>query len=161
MSRRKKVLIISCIIIGILIVLDFIPIKFAYKHNDFKNINTENVYISEHTAVTGGDWYANQEINPWLSESVDFILQDEKVFGNISKIYTTESEEPSYNHFVYWGTMKQKQVADNFTINILEAEKWNVVYPIKRKSIRNLYAPKGYFTIYDYDWIKVIKGIFG
>ncbi len=153
-------LIISCIIIGILIILDFIPIKFASKLSEFKNNRTENVYISEHTAVTGGDWYADKETNPWLSESVDFILDDEKIFGNISKIYTTEDEAPSYNLFVYWGIMKQEQVADNFTINILEANKWNIIYPIKRKSIRGLYAPKGYFTIYDYDWIKVIKDVF-
>ena len=153
-------LIISCIIIGILILLDFIPIKFAHKLSEFNDSDVENVYISEHTAVTGGDWFADKENNPWLPQSVDFILQDNKVFRNISKIYTTESEAPSYNLFVYWGTMKQEQVADNFTINILEAKKWNVIYPIKRKSIRGLYAPKGYFTIYDYDWIKVIKDVF-
>lgn len=98
--------------------------------------------------------------NPWLSDSVDFILQNEKVFGSISKIYTTEDETPSYNRYVFWGIMKQKKVADNFTINILEANKWNITYPIKRKSIRGFYAPKGYFTIYDYNWIKVIKDIF-
>lgn len=28
--------------------------------------------------------------------------------------------------------MKQKQVAENFAINILDTNEWNVIYPIKR-----------------------------
>jgi hypothetical protein len=94
-------------------------------------------------------------------DSVDFILLDETVYGNISEIFTTENEEPSFNQYVFWGNMKQKQVAENFAINILDANEWNVIYPIKRKSIREFYAPKGYFTIYDYNWIKVIKDVLG
>jgi len=35
---------------------------------------------------------------------------------------------------------------------------WDVIYPIERKSsLRGLYAPKGYFTVYDFDWLVFIK----
>lgn len=160
MKRRKKVLISCCIIVGVFVILDFIPIKYASRLSDFSdNANTSNVYICEHTAVTGGDWFADKELNPWLTESTDFILLDNKVFENISKMYSSD-EAPVYNLYVYWGTMRQRQVTENFTINILNAEKWNIIYPIQRNSIRGFYAPKGYFTIYDFNWIKVIKKIF-
>ncbi|MDF2588024.1 MAG: hypothetical protein K0S41_1865 [Anaerocolumna sp.] len=59
-------LIFCCVIIAVLIILDFIPIKFVCKLSEFENNIHENVFISEHTAVTGGDWYADIKTNPWL-----------------------------------------------------------------------------------------------
>ena len=135
------------------------PVKFAIKIKQLSDNSTLNLYICEYSTATDGNWVATKEHNPWLSEAIYLNLESNEVYGNISNIFK-EGGEPITNRYVYWGTMRQEEVAKNFTINILDAEKWNIVYPIKRNTIRGLYAPKGYFTIYDYDWIKVIIDIF-
>lgn len=152
-------IIICCIILGILIVLDFIPIKFASQWSDFAS-NSEGVYICKVSTATDGNWVAEKEFNPWLSESTYLVLKNDQVFGSISKIFTTENDEPSNNVFVFWGTVNQEQWADNLRVNILDARKWNIIYPIQRKTIRGLYVPKGYFTIYDFNWTEAIKKLF-
>lgn len=159
MSWRKKKLLICCVVFFILFILDFIPVKFAIKIKQFSDNNALNVYICEYSTATDGNWVATKEHNPWLSETIYFNLESNEIFGNISDIFK-EGDEPITNLYVFGGTMRQEKVAENFTINILDVEKWNISYPIKRNTIRGLYAPKGYFTIYDYNLIKIIHDIF-
>jgi len=158
LNRRNRVFKICCIIFGIFIVLDFIPIKFASRLSDFTS-SSEGVYICKVSTATDGNWVAEKELNPWLSESTYLILKNSEVFGSVSKIFITEYVEPSNNTFVFWGTVTQEQWADNLRVNILNADRWNILYPIQRKTIRGLYAPRGYFTIYDYNWKEAIKEI--
>ena len=37
---------------------------------------------------------------------------------------------------------------------------WDILAPIQRLSFRKYYAPKNYLTIYDFNWINVIKDLF-
>ena len=46
---------------------------------------------------------------------------------------------------------------ETFPIYKIESKSWDILYPVHRVSFRRLYAPKSYLTIYDFNWINVIK----
>ncbi len=46
---------------------------------------------------------------------------------------------------------------ETFPIYKIESKSWDILYPVHRASFRRLYAPKSYLTIYDFNWINVIK----
>ncbi len=64
-------------------------------------------------------------------------------------------------HFVFYGNTVGEKTQDDKSITIFEAEKWDVMYPIQRdrSTIRNLYAPKRYLTIYDFNWSVYFKDL--
>ncbi len=144
----KKLIKISIFLIILLFAVDFIPVKFAI---DVSDDNIESGYLCYHEQVTGGNWRV---------ENTDKQLYFDNLTGNspfnyLSKIYSTDYIEPSGNRYVLYGTIMPKE-NDIFDLNV---EHWNIVYPVSRKSIRALYVPKRYLTLYDFNLIKLLKNM--
>ena len=138
----KKMVKIIAIFISSAILLDFVPIKFAVRESqDCKS----DLYLCKYTQVTGGNW---EDINHGI-----FIdeLKGNSFYTCLRDIYLTDYIEPSGNLYLMEGKLIEKNT-DEFDLDV---KKWDIIYPISRKSYRVIYAPKGYLTIYDYDWYKL------
>lgn len=130
------------------VLLDFIPVKFAV---NIKEVD-KNAFVCSYTQSTGADLYAAKSDNVSKKEDVYF----ESLSGNLpykylSKEYTADYIEPSGNRYVLYSTQK----TDNY--DELNVKKWDIKYPVLRKSMRSVYAPRAYLTIYDFDLVKVLK----
>ena len=158
MKKNKKRFLIVKVILA-LFLLDFVPIKYAIKieYVEKNHSKTYDFYMCEYTATTFGDIKADPKYNKELSKPIIFYeLKNNSPFKFLSKEYTTDYIEPSNNKYVFKGNIVC-EVKDIGLVKSLKINNWDIVYPIKRKSLRGLYVPKGYLTIYDFNWIKVLK----
>lgn len=164
---RKIMFILECVIgmvIGVLILLNFVPIKFASTKQAVtqNHINEKEVYMCGFTATTYGNLAASPSENLSLSESKVFVATDgNDPFQLLSSKFTTDYLEPTGNRFIFVG---KSEVGEFFGLpeaTMLHIEKWDIVYPIHRKSWRAFVTPRSYLNIYDYDWGKVVGYIFG
>jgi len=90
------------------------------------------------------------------------VSADDNPFRYSGYFYDSETElyylnarhyDPSIARFMQEDTYRGS-INDPLSLNLY----WDVIYPIERKSsLRGLYAPKGYFTVYDFDWLVFIK----
>ncbi len=146
MKRLIKILILLIIL---LFAIDFIPIKFAI---DISKDNIKNGYLCYHEQVTGGNWRVENTEEQLYFE----YLIGRSPFNYLSKIYSTDYIEPSGNKYVFYGVIEPKS-NEVFDLNV---SNWDIVYPISRKSIRGLYSPKNYLTLYDFNLINLLNNIF-
>ena len=107
-------------------------------------------FVCSFAQVTGGNWEAENYANEQLFFDGLIGKNPMKV---LDKNFSTDYLEPSGNKYIFSGEIIEKDDSI-YDLNIFE---WDILYPIQRKSIRMLYAPRHYLTIYDYDWFNVIK----
>ena len=152
MKKSIKKFITFCILA---LLLDFIPIKWAINIEGIKNFKT-NEYLCSFAQVTGGNWQVKNNIESYESGQLYFeYLHEKDPFNVLDKNFSTDYLEPSGNMYVFTGKIINKE-HDMFDLKV---ESWEITYPIQRKSLRMLYTPKKYLTIYDYDWLKIIVGL--
>lgn len=148
----------------ILIILDFVPIKFAIKFDDAKKNLREGNYIcnteSKYAMDTG--WIAHASLNQHLDDDLCVIVSGNSPNTTLSeKTFDFKCFEVS-NSFFLDGKVN-KTWEDKKTNNMyadLYVNRWQIIYPIERTTFRQYYTPKAYLTIYDYDWSKAIKLLF-
>ena len=148
----KKIIRKIIVLLFIVVLMDFIPIKMAIKIDDKGLIKSEE-YLCIHAQVTGGNW----EVQNYAEEQLYFeFLHGNNPFYVLSKNFTTDYIEPTRNRYIFTGNIikKEKEIYD------LDIHQWEIVYPIQRKSFRILYAPKSYLTIYDFNFIRLFCYIF-
>ena len=169
MKKKKKMVVFSFIsIIGLLILLDFIPVKFAVKLNSvditkYKHLDGQKIYICKPVQVTGSIWEAigdEKGVREISKNEVIYIAEPlkgndpfKKLNGSFQKIY----ESNAYNQFVFVGNEISANIVGDIEIDGVqektidfEVDNWQIVYPIKRDSLRDIYASKAYLTLYDF-----------
>lgn len=160
---QKIKLLILCILI-ILIGLDFVPIKFAVKLDDVKKNLDVGKYIcsteakySEYTgliAKVSSNQHIDQNICVIASGNSPDEILSEKTFDfewfEVENIFLLDGKVEKFEEDKRTNSLYADLYVDN----------WKVIYPIKRATFRQYYAPKTYLTIYDFDWLKVIKLLF-
>ncbi|WP_379155570.1 hypothetical protein [Paenibacillus sp. sgz5001063] len=164
--RRVKRTIYLCVLflIVILILLNFIPIKFAVNLDDAQQILKAGSYIcvTESKYVDDTGWIAKTDINSHLEKNLAV-----RVSGNSPNKYLSEKEFDFKrfeveNRFLLIGKVgrfeEDKELETVLYAN-LNVDKWKLLYPIKRASYRQYFTPKSYLNIYDYDLRKVIQTI--
>ena len=161
---RGGVMVIILIII-VLIVLDFVPVKFA-KKIDVLNID-ESIIICQanfKTGISGYDWATTdyQSVVQFTENSKSpFDVLSKRDFEMFEVFRKTDMKFAFYGNLVDEKTVTDERTETSGRLKIFDATNWDVIYPIERKnSFRGAYAPKGYLTVYDYDWLKVIKSWF-
>lgn len=147
----------SIILLGIIIGLDFIPVKFAENKNLVQN--RPNAYVCSYVQTTGGNFCASMNDNPKKEKTFYFEINDYP-FDILSEKYRKEYEEPTGQQYVFYGLISEMNVVESTADCKIEIEDWAMVYPILRPSYRVLYAPKGYLTIYDFDWGEILRRVF-
>lgn len=152
----KRLLKILIYIIAFLIILDFIPVKFAVK-----DVKSEYVFVNLPKLSHGVSWArcklndksASELKNGYIinGKSPDKILSG----SDFDKVNQFLDKDKYINKFLIEFDNKKNIVNDDFfPVYKIEAKSWNIVYPIKRTSLRKYYVSKGYLTIYDFDWVK-------
>ncbi|MNI82993.1 hypothetical protein D3C73_1397610 [compost metagenome] len=108
-------------------------------------------------------WIAEATINPHIIEDLPV-----RVSGDSPNNYLSEKDfELKWfeveNRFLLVGKVdrfeKDTEYGTDFIYANLNVNKWDIIYPINRASIRQYITPKSYLNIYDYDLKKVIKTI--
>ena len=148
-------------IVSFLIILDFIPVKFAVK-----DVKSEYAFVNLPKLSHGVSW-ASCKLNDKSAlelkdgyiingKSPDKILSE----SDFDKVNQFLDKDKYINKFVIeFDNKKNIENDDVFSIYRIEAKNWNIVYPIKRTSLRKYYVPKGYLTIYDFDWLNAIRNL--
>ena len=161
MKKRKVIVGIICVFA--LILLDFIPIKFALKNNENKT-----VFINE-PKLGNVEWaeieYEDSKFN--YNSMIGYIVEgkapdrvlNKKDFDKIN-LYLMHGD--NINRFlIYYDERKPINDSETFSVYKIVANDWEILYPIQRASLRRLYASKKYLTLYDFNLINLIKEIFG
>ncbi|MBY9079010.1 hypothetical protein KIH86_25825 [Paenibacillus sp. HN-1] len=147
------------------ILLNFIPIKFAVKLEDAQqNVETGTyICVTESKYVVDTGWIAEATINPHIAEDLPV-----RVSGDSPSNYLSEQDFELRrfeveNRFLLIGKVdrfeKDTEYGTDLMYANLNVDKWDIIYPINRASIRQYITPKSYLNIYDYDLKKVIKTI--
>ena len=144
------------LVLCVMIALDFIPVKFA--KNKYL-VNQSNAYVCSYTQTTGANYCASMEDNPQKEKNFYFEIKGYP-FDILSKEYKKEYEEPTGLKYVFYGPVTVLDSGESAADCSIEIQDWAMVYPILRPSFRGLYAPKGYLTVYDFDWGEVLRGLF-
>lgn len=152
----KKIFIILIALIVIIVSLNFVPIKFAVRYDDYL---TDRQYLC-YMDIKGGDtcnyrykWVLqNNNDNIWVkfsNLSPEYQLSTKHFFELHNNIWYDLN-----NNFVITGEIDYI-VDEDMNVAIINIEKWDIVYPIRRKSFRGKFSSQNYLTIYDFDWIKM------
>ena len=149
----------------IVVIADFIPVKFAKKIDYSKEI-----YMHKPKLVTNQDVefvmyeYANKQTD--YNKREYYIIKGDSPVKVLNKrsfdiiaLYNMPGDKTNKFYIKQKGKIvKSKSEPD---INVIYAIDWDILYPINRATFRRFYAPKSYLTIYDYDWGAVLKRYFG
>lgn len=152
------------IILGVMILFNFIPMKFPtmkqYVQQNFADEYEE--YICGFTVTTYGDIEASPSNNFSISEPKIFVdIDGNNPFKLLSSDFTTDYAEPTGNRFIFVGKSEVGTFYGLSEATMLHVEKWDIVYPICRKSWRTFISPRSYLNIYDYNWRNVFRSWFG
>ena len=153
----KKLCILILVIITILIVLNFVPIKFAVNIKEISH--SDNAYVCSYSTATDGNWCATTFDNPNLTEDIWINIDTAHDFSCWNEIVGLSRGEPVLNKYVFYGEIEEHKVYDKIYFKYLKSSKWDIVYPIRRNSLRALFTPPHYLTIYDYNWVDVITNL--
>lgn len=139
--------------------LNFIPIKWAVR----MPLHVEDSYVCSYTTATDGNWYASIEDNPHLHKAlyINVNVPETSNFLMLKEIADCRKGIPINNKYVFYGEIEQREAAEDTFFNQLQPSNWDIVYPVRRDSIRNFIAPRSYLTVYDYDWGKVFILLIG
>ncbi len=138
-----KFLAISCLLI---ILVFFLPVKFAVKEEDLKHEDKE-YYIVQQTDYYD-EWYiskSNKSImyfkgNTFTDKFGIGILGSRKAYGQ--GVPCVQNEFAIYGEFVDYNKENGMYTFD--------VKKWDIIYPIERDNFYSLIASDKYLTIFDY-----------
>ena len=162
---KKKRLKITLWIFICVLLLDFIPIKFAKR-----NVNDTVVFVTQPKIGPNIEWgtfkYKNGKveydvIDGYIVEgnSPDNIL-NKRDFNKIDLFLLGNGNKDYKNKFLIYHDEKTLDSLRNVPTYKIITNEWDIIYPVNRASFRRYYAPKGYLTIYDYDWWNFIRRLF-
>lgn|GEM_PF-3596899 len=153
---------ISISVLAVLIILDFIPVKMAVDISKVENLRKYNInkneklYICEHVQVTGAIWRAigdkdgvrdlKNRGSIYLAEP----LQGKDPLKELNNAFTKPYLPQARNGFIFIGEEGSKLDEGDDTTVEFKVRDWKIISPIRRDSIRDIYAPKSYLTIYDF-----------
>ena len=159
LSMKMRIVKIGIICIFVLILLDFIPIRFAVKNNV-----SETVFITQ-PKLGNAEWVEieldGNKLN--YSSMTGYIIEGsapDKMLNqrDFDKVSLHLMRGDNINRFIIHYDEKEV-LNDNevFPIYKTSAIDWEILYPIHRASFRRFYASKEYLTIYDFNLINLIS----
>lgn len=142
----KKISLLSGIIVIILIILYFIPIKFAIKSSNF-NFDDEFYIVKFIPGMsTDSGWYIVGDQNNMLYSQYIYI----DLIGKKPTNFIT-TKICANNQFIIYGTLEENQCVAisgyEYTKYTLNSECWEILGTIKEGTHEN------YLTLYDLKWV--------
>lgn len=149
-------MIISFVILTFFIVLDFIPVRYA-----IKEINDNYVFtydLKTRIEIKGFAWTTTDEISGQRISLVANIVGEDPYDVLSLKEFNPDKlwSKPWDMKIVFYGETQKLSKDHKYDINVY-SQKWDVVYPIQRTTFRRHYVSNEYLTIYDYNWINVLR----
>jgi hypothetical protein len=171
--RWKKLCIILLVVGVVLVSLDFIPVRFAKDVDTIYNdvdIITEpskdiDILASRITKTLHPEytWEAFFRQDSFTNVLAIFNIKGNSPYQKLSRreFYNKKGkEESSLFRFMLSGKFTLDEDIKDYDAGEFDISTWKIVYPIERKSFRRYYVPESYLTIYDFDWLEVIKSWF-
>lgn len=143
-SKRIYIMYLICIIIFIIYIPNLIPIKYAAKE---KNLKIEKNYIlCRNQKVTGFNWLILGDINGKYKNPEDIEIIGKTPYETFN--YTIDKTE---NTFVFYGEFIENRIKDgeDKPHKVFQASDWDILYPIKRNSLRQGFVPQKFLSVYD------------
>lgn len=158
---------ILVLLIILLIGLDFIPVKMAIKIDTgdlskYKSDESQKLYITEYVEVTDsiweviGDEKGVRKLQNGVAIYIAEPLQGKDPLKELNYAFQKVYEPQANNGFVFIGKEMKTIVeggngGDPKDLMVhLQVDDWRIIYPIRRDSIRDIYVPKSYLTVYDF-----------
>jgi hypothetical protein len=150
-KKREVVIIAGVGLFAILIVLFFLPIKFAINLDDFTKDKGE-YYICEQQSVTGPNWriIGNNSGSFDESDYVSVIIEG----VDPQNILNESLQIDSPNRYVVYGAIESEGDFHGETFPVITSSSFDMVYPIERGASLRFFVPNNYLTLLDYKWIR-------
>ena len=164
-KRVKRTLRGVGILIILLLLITFLPIKFAARIENLDDASY--IYVSEPKKHLGYPWlrytvYPTSDSFGNINEQYCIVkgnsplrqLSKRWFAGYIDEKWSAFLDDEGYNRFVFDGevtdiTVPDQDGGDLYGIQINVA-KWDIVYPIRRHGAWGKIAPRSYLTIMDF-----------
>lgn len=157
MKRLRMFKLLSLLLL-IAVIMEFVPIKIAKR---IQNVTyNDEKYVCKYVTATDGNWLAEKKYNTNLNDSIYINIEGTTAFNSLSEISNISLGTPILNMYIFQGKIEKKEVSKDVSFNWIKLRKWDIVYPIQRQSLREIYAPKSYLTIYDFNWFELILNSF-
>ncbi len=151
-TKENTSLILLSVILAILLLIGYMPLKFAKNINDY-SIDSDEYILCKEERVTGYGWvriagYEGESLKQAIDndawEGEDFNFVDKTPLNSKYKLHLS-------NIYVVNGKRLDQPVWDEFEENkIYTCESWEIIYPIHRPySLFEPLLPKGYMCIWD------------
>ncbi|WP_310832776.1 hypothetical protein [Paenibacillus pedocola] len=159
----KIIISFTLVVIIVPLLLNFIPIRLAIELDDAQ----QNLGIGRYICITDykekvavdTEWFAQADNNSHLDRTSAV-----RVSGDSPDRYLSEKEFGSFdseNTFLLIGNIDrfEEDKGGYFLNSYLNVDKWKIIYPIERESIRKYFTSKSYLNIYDFDLMKIMKNL--
>ncbi len=139
---------IVVILITILIIANFLPVKMSVKPNKLNEKDkNDTVILCEYGQTTGPNWVIigndKVEFGPGKCEFINVKWSGSAKMPN-SSIFIGQ------NKYVLYGKFIGVEAVDEESYRVFEAKRWDIQYPIHRFSLRSYLTPKRYLNIFDF-----------
>jgi hypothetical protein len=140
--KSKLKLIVTLIIIVILVVINYFPLKFAVQ--DLNSIKNKEYIIIEEAKITDIEWKI-------IGDNYGFYDKNYKyasIIGEVppGKFKLDQAGIPS-NKYVCYGEYVGKEIKQEVQCEIFKVTKWDIIYPVIREL--GFFAPRGSLNVYD------------
>ena len=171
----KNTLLFGMIFLAILISLNYIPVKFAKEpqKGDIIYNDTCKIGIRENKGAFIELLKCKYDVGDsenfyepvMITGKVPQICLNQKTFNKtalFNRYYERDDRDKiiynTTNFFYLYGEKTNVfKTGVGVNVNVVSVDDWDIVYPIQRHGFRRYITPTKYLTIYDYDWINVLK----
>ncbi len=139
---------IVLILITILIIANFLPVKMSVKSNKLNQKDkNDTVILCEYGQTTGPNWVIigddKGEFGDGKCEFINVKYSDSVKMPNTS-IFIGQ------NKYVLYGKFIGVEAFYGESYRVFEVKRWDIQYPIDRFSLRACFTPKRYLNIFDF-----------
>lgn len=141
--KLKMSLFTVFIILFVVIGIFYIPVKHAIKVEDINN--KETYIVVEVQKSTIAPWRITDS-----NTSHQNYIEDVMLEGNEPRGFNLGVETGENKYICYGEKNNERSLNADEKYQVFNVESWNIIFPVKRKSILQKILPKGYLCLYDY-----------
>ncbi len=140
-----------CIIIALILIILFLPVKTAINIKTISNGGTQ-YYICQQVSTTGPNWCIVGDRIGFYDEKETKLAIIEGV--NPAAILNKSVQIDSPNTYIIYGeiTSEYYDKTLNETFPVITSKGFDMAYPIIRGYSFRVFVPKDYLTLLDYKW---------
>jgi hypothetical protein len=151
--KLKWIAIILILFVVIFIISNLIPIKMAVNRDAKfikKSNNFEDAIICKNEQVTGATWAMIGNKNGLFADNKGEYIHIE---GSTPENALNSSLLKTPNKYIFYGKFTGNRTVDGEKNRVFLVSAWEIVYPVKRDTIRGFFTSSKYLNIFDFQWL--------